>query len=75
MDYILTGDKKFVDKVLAMTSYMVDRGDIKFIPVNTERVGVLVADDKYVHPKPEDVKQPQFADEKKPRKQQPKSQE
>ena len=69
MDYILTGEKRFVDKVLAMTSYMVERGDVKFIPVNTERVGVLVADDKYVHPKPEDVKAPQFADEKKPRKQ------
>lgn len=66
MDYILTGDKRYVDMVLAMTSHLVNRGDIKFIPVNTAKVGVLVADDKYVSPKPEDSKQPPVADEKKP---------
>lgn len=68
MDFILTGKKRYVQQVLQMTSHLARRGDIKFIPVATEHVGILVADDKYVAPKPEDTKTPQFADEKKPRK-------
>lgn len=67
MDYILTGDPKYVEAVLKITSYMVQRGDIKFIPVNQANVGVLIADDKYVaSERVEDGKEPQFVDHKKP---------
>lgn len=68
MDYILTGEKRYVEQVLQMTSHLARRGDIKFIPVSTEHVGILVADDKYVKPQHSDCKEPPMADEKKPRK-------
>ena len=71
MDYILTGEEKYVNTVLKICDYMARRGDIKFIPVNQANIDVLIADDKYVsnpEQEHEDTKTPQIIDEKKPRK-------
>lgn len=66
MDYILTGEERFVKTVLGICDHMVRRGDIKFIPITNAQVGVMVADDKYVG-HPHDCKTPQITDDKKPR--------
>ena len=67
MDYILTGEEKFVKTVLGICEHMVRRGDIKFIPITNAQVGIMVADDKIVG-HPHDSKTPHIIDEKKPRK-------
>lgn len=72
MDFILTGDERFVRTVLKLCDHMVRRGDIKFIPITNAQVGIMVADDKIVdgcH----DSKTPHLIDEKKPRKRKTKS--
>lgn len=69
MDFILTGQPKFVKKVIAENSFRVRKGEVKFIPVNPANVGVLIADDKYVSTTENpDCKDQLIVDKKKPRK-------
>lgn len=48
MDYILSGNPKAIGKILQENRIRVNKGEVKFIPVENRDVKCLIADDKYV---------------------------